>query len=205
MQRTGPLQKYEREYESKDDETEISEEAKPKRLSSFILDGDQVHTVWKPEHGSSLNEPRSIFERRQKLVNQVWATQQVLKLQCEDNKDQRNSSFGERKMWQKAIRNIINENAKTKTKKSSVRNQIFHDVVSQYEATMCSSSQDDPTAHSQRVRAEARKSLRRWRSQFMEYANPADQKLFSPTSLQFTVLHDNIPEEQEPMDKDTKM
>ena len=153
------------------------------RNESIYLNDGQTHTVWKPEHKTSLGD-RDIFKRRKELQNRVWATQQVLKVQSNDENRQRHTDPVQRRRWQKALNNTIVNNRKALKKKSSVMALPFHDIVSQYATTI--STCDDPQAQSvdTQVKSDARKALRLWKSQYI--TTPSNLPVFS-----------SIPEETE--------
>ena len=148
------------------------------------LQKDQVHMVWKPDiRDRWQRDEKDINERRKNLLNRVWATQQVLKLQGEDAEG---GKVKRKKGWLMAITKGCNKRVKAEEKKLRKRNSFFHDVVSQYESAMSPSSHDDSSTATQ-AKAEACRALRQWRSQYME--NPGHDLLSSQATV---VEHDLI-------------
>ena len=131
--------------------------ARRRRNHSIYLNAGERHTVWKPKHSTIIEGKRNkkdILERRRKLLNRVWATQQVLKVQREtlasipeENEEEGSGvhpTTTERKMWQKAIAKVIEQNPESiKKEKKSMH---FHDIVSQYVAAMSTSDCDNAAA-----------------------------------------------------------
>ena len=167
-----------------------------------------------------MRNKQDLLERQQRLRSRIMATQQVLKVQREemaamsDEDGEEDSTVQEaaaekKKKWQRAIKKVMEDNTKAK-KKPSKRSIHFHDVVSQYVATMSTSSHDDATVDQFTVtqaKAEARNSLRQWRSQYMESTkqkkkNPMKQSSSVPIiPMHATVQHEmcpTIPEESGP-------
>lgn len=151
-------------------DTSQPEEDSTQNKESLYLDGDEMHTVWKPRSIRRWST-RDIHMRRNMLLNRVWATQQVLKVQREDGPstpEKRHSTNMERKMWKRAITNVIDDNAKKdKGKRSSKKNLHFHDVVSGYMARVGSDGAVAYSATSQ-ANEEARSAMRQWKSGYIE-------------------------------------
>ena len=163
--------------------------AKRDKQKALYLDRGQKHTVWIPKRQSKpsagftdvvmevVKHEQSLLERQRRLHNRVMATQHCLKVQREvitDEDDEgsgrtQQSTANKQKKWKKVITKVMEENAKMKRKpsKTSLR---FHDIVSQYvEATSkCDQETPQSTAATIQAKAAARRSLRHWKSQFME-------------------------------------
>lgn len=200
-----------------------------KRKALYLIAG-QSHSVWTPKKPSVkatgftdvvmevVRNKQDLLERQQRLRSRVMATQQVLKVQREEFADASKVEGGDEspplpqksKMWQKAIKKVIEDNTKAKRRKRSKRSLHFHDVVSQYMASTSSASNhvDQPTAGSTTTHAKAvaRHALRLWRSQYMEDSKKfkvLKKKPFASVAslpLHGIVQHDScktIPEEKE--------
>ena len=200
------LYSYFRRLYSKSNDTvpQLSEE-KPQEenneqetRTSVSLDDGEIHTVWKPNHRPSLRSV-DISERRKRLQNRVWATQQVLKVQTNDETNRRHT---DPKKWHKAL-----NHAKALNKKSSEIALSFHDSVSQYYAVTTTSKSDNPQsqpiAGTTRVIFDA--CSRAWKSQFMD---DITNRLQSPTTSSSVPLQSTfsiVPEEIEPTQEDSSV
>ena len=201
-----------------------------KRKALYLIAG-QSHSVWTPKKPSVratglsdvvmevVKNKQDLLERQQRLRSRVMATQQVLKVQREEFADASKDEGDESpplpqktKMWQKAIKKVIEDNTNAKRRKRSKRSLHFHDVVSQYMASTSAASNHDnqPTAEStttHAAKAEARHALRMWRSQYMDDSKKLKVLKKKPfSSLASLPLHGidqhdsckTIPEEREP-------
>ena len=96
--------------------------------TSITLDDGQRHCVWKPEHRASVKsvDKADILKRREQLLNRVWATQQVLRLQSEEDNQQ---LHGTPTRQGKARETFT---VKRVIKEPSTMSLPFYDMVSQY-------------------------------------------------------------------------
>ena len=111
-------------------------EQHPKRYmlekkSSSYLD-DQPHTVWKRESKRSL-ERVTLQERRNRLINRVWATQQVLREQSEGGLQRSQSTITSRK---RRNRPTATEGSADSSAVPGAVDSPIHQMVSQYAAAM---------------------------------------------------------------------
>ena len=175
--------------------------AKRDKRNALYLDRGRRHTVWTPKRPSKtsvgftdvvmevVKNRQSLLERQRRLRNRVMATQHVLKVQREviTNEDEeesgkiQQSTGNKQKKWKKVITKVMEENAKMKRNpsKTSIR---FHDIVSQYVEATSKCDNDNAQSTATQAKAAARKSLRHWKSQFMEA--PKTQKRMKKTSTE---------------------
>ena len=142
------------------------------QTKAISLDDGQTHTVWKPEHMSSLGRDFSLLERRKRLLNRVWATQQVLRVQSDEGKggNQQHSSVAvKQKQWQKALKKATTVRRRKSTmRRQSTQNLPFHDIVSQYATAISTSDRDNDTKAMAEAKFDARSAMRLWKSQYIQ-------------------------------------
>ena len=209
--------------------------AKQDKRKPLYLSAGQRHSVWTPKQ-PSINKPsfadvvmqvvqnkQDLRERQQKLRSRVMATQLVLKEQREEmveddgekSEGEQNTTPEKRVKWQTAIKMVIDDNTKAK-KKRFKKSVHFHDIVSQYAATMSTSARDDSAIQSINLQTKADARMRQCRSQY--WGDPKQshsrkpsilsKQSFSTTNIPMQAeAHERcqtIPEESEPA-KDTCM
>ena len=178
-----------------------------KRKALYLVAG-QSHSVWTPRQPSFKKKPaltdvvmevvrntQDLKERQKRLRSRVMATQLVLKVQREELEEEEEEEGGEgrgegvqtptteKRMWQKVIKKVIAENTKAKRGKRSKRSFHFHDVVSQYAEKMAKANQnDEETVQStaKQAKADARRALRQWRSQYFTSQSRPSMKTKRP-------------------------
>ena len=140
---------------------------KIQRHASIALDDGQRHSVWKPEHRASVksvDRAANILKRRERLLNRVWATQQVLRLQSEEDNQQLHGTPTQARETFTVI------------KEPSMMSLPFYDMVSQY-ATSCSTPDcgDDSRGLSIATQAKPDALQSLWESQYIEdtFSDPA--------------------------------
>ena len=178
--------------------TQSIRQKQEKRKALYLVSG-QRHSVWIPGQQTSIKRQgftdvvmevvqnkQDLKARQKRLRSRVMATQLVLKVQREElddaereegeREEEVRTPTSEKKMWQRVIKKVIEENTKAKRKKRTKRSFHFHEVVSQYAEKMDKSGQDEETVRSTtlQAKAEARHALRQWRSQY--FGRPGQSK-----------------------------
>ena len=168
--------------------TQSIRQKQDKRKALYLVAG-RNHSVWTPRQRSlkqqgftdvvieAVKSKQDLKERQKRLRSRVMATQLVLKVQREavreeggGEEEEVQTPKTEKKMWQRVIKKVMEENTKVRRKKRSKRSLHFHDVVSRYVEKMeRSTSQDEETVQSTtlQAKADARRALRQWRSQYL--------------------------------------
>ena len=178
---------------------------KQDRRRALYLVAGQSHSVWTPRQRSVkkqsftdvvmevVRNKQDLQQRQKRLRSRVMATQLVLKVQREELDDAAREGeedevvptpTTEKRMWQKVITKVMEDNTKAKRRKRSKRSLHFHEVVSQYAEKMSKASQDDEVAKStaQQAKAEARHALRQWRSQYVGHSSSRRKAPLKPFS-----------------------
>lgn len=131
-----------------------------KEGSRYLMDGQTV-TVWKPNVCLQSLKSRCLHERRKQLQNRVLATQQVLNVQREIDRNE--SIANNRESTTEELikqRKAITEGARQTTRRMpSVVD--FHDIISEFAAAAHGEDGSEPQA-----RETAQNSLQQWRRNF---------------------------------------
>ena len=177
---TSKLKQQEKTSGVEDDRTEKATNMKQDKKTAISLDDGQTHTVWRPEHVSSLGRDSGLLERRKRLLNRVWATQQVLRVQSDegkgDSQQQHNTEPVKRKQWQRALKNVtIAHRRKVTMRRCSTENFPFHDIVSQYATAISTSDRDDDTKAMAKAKFDARNAMRLWKSEYIQEGSMKEQ------------------------------
>ena len=151
------------------------EEQTQTNQAALSLEDGQTHTVWKPEHRLTSNSGRSdILKRRKQLLNRVWATQQVLKVQSEqlqsDDDQQQFSKPVKQGQWGRALRDatIRSRRRGELRRRPAMISLPFHDIVSQYATTISTPDGDNHLSAQSKAKSDARNSFRLWKRQCIE-------------------------------------
>ena len=124
--------------------------------ASTSLDDGQRHSVWKPEHRASVKsvDKADIPKRREQLLNRVWATQQVLKLQSEEDNQQLQSPI-----FQEGKSSFTGPAVKGAMKIPSITSLPFCDMVSQYATSFDGDDDTKDLSMTTKAKPDAHKAL----------------------------------------------